>query len=192
MNVTRSLPRLLIALTLLACLLVGCSSNQGVPSNQADAQDSVLMPDAEGSGLRIYLYDRGRVTAEIASETMVRFEAIDSTLARVVDIDAFDSTGQRTGKLVGDSAVIRENSGRMDVFGNVVFTSADSTRLETEYLLWNPETGEIETDAFVRITRDKDWATGWIFRADQDLNRWRILKDFQGTFFGGPQAESSE
>ena len=166
--------------------LSGCSVQEGVPSDQL-AADSTLVPDSEGSGLRIYLYERGRVTAEIMSETMVRFESIDSTMARKVDIDAFDSTGTRTGTLVGDSAVIRENDGRMDVFGNVVFTTEDGTRLETEYLLWNPETNEIETDAFVRITRDKDWATGWIFRADQDLKRWRIMKDFQGTFFGTPE-----
>jgi LPS export ABC transporter protein LptC len=174
----------IIALSLLA--LTGCSNQDSVTTDPIEI-DSSLIPDAQGSGLRIYLYERGRVTAEILSETMVRFEANDSTLARVVDIDAFDSTGQRTGTLVGDSAVIRENDGRMDVYGHVVFSAEDGTRLETDYLLWNPDTGEIETEAFVRITRGKDWATGWIFRADQDLKRWRILKDFKGTFFGAPE-----
>jgi len=175
------------ALALLLMLaILGCSNRDSVPTDQL-AADSSLVPDSEGSGLRIFLYERGRVTAAIVSETMVRFESIDSTMARMVNIEAFDSTGQRTGTLVGDSAVIRENDGRMDVFGHVVFTAEDGTRLDTEYLLWNPETNEIETDAFVRITRNKDWATGWIFRADQDLKRWRILKDFKGTFFGAPE-----
>lgn len=175
----------------LTALALACSSGSQVATDKT-AADSVLMPDAEGYGLTINVYNRGQVTAVIHSQHMRQYLALDSTMARVVDIDTFDSTGHVTGKLVGDSAVVRENAGRLDVFGHVVFISGDTTRLETEYLKWNPDIRQVETDAFVRITRGKDWATGWIFRADLDLKRWQILKDFQGTFFGLPPGETLE
>lgn len=161
----------------------GCSDRKDLSGG---ASDSTLVPDSEGRGLRIQLYDQGRMTAEILSDVMVKFEAIDSTMARVVNIDAYDSLGHITGHLVGDSAVVREKTGFMDVFGHVVFVSEAGVKLETEYLHWNPETEEIETDAFVRITRDRDWATGYGLHADQNMRRWRILKDPQGTFYGLP------
>lgn len=172
----------IVAVTALS--LVSCSTTEKVATG--NDSDSLMVPDSEGRGLNIYLYDEGEVTAEIESEVMVKFAAIDSTMAREVDITAYDSTGQRNGHLVGDSAVIREKTGRIDIYGDVVFVAEDGTTLKTDYLRWNPNTSQIETESFVRITRGRDWATGWILRADQNLKRWVILKDFQGTFFGMP------
>jgi LPS export ABC transporter protein LptC len=175
----------ILALPAVAIVVVlACSPTEKVATSSDN--DSVLVPDATGHGLNIYLYDQGEVTAEIESETMVKFEKLDSTMAREVDVTAYDSTGQRNGHLVGDSAVIREKTGRMDIYGDVVFVAEDGTTLKTDYLRWNPNTSQIETESFVRITRGRDWATGWILRADQNLKRWVILKDFQGTFFGMP------
>lgn len=175
---------ILILTGMVALSVLSCSSTEKVAT--ANNDDTLLVPDSEGRGLRIYLYDQGEATAEIESETMVRFEALDSTLAREVNITAYDSSGQPNGHLVGDSAVIREKTGHMDIYGDVVFVAEDGTTLKTDYLRWNPNTSQIETESFVRITRDRDWATGWILRADQNLKRWVILKDFQGTFFGMP------
>ncbi len=175
---------ILMLTCLVAITLFSCSSTEKVTTGSSD--DSLLVPDSEGRGLNIFLYDQGQITARIESETMVKFEALDSTMAREVDVTAYDSTGRRNGHLVGDSAVIREKTARMDIFGDVVFVAEDGTTLKTDYLRWNPNTSQIETESFVRITRGRDWATGWILRADQNLKRWVILKDFQGTFFGTP------
>ncbi|MFH1687455.1 MAG: LPS export ABC transporter periplasmic protein LptC [bacterium] len=178
---------LVIAAVVVSVLSLGCDTTNENTAGRDDSQQSGQMrPDTYGTGVQIELYERGRRTAEILSDTMVRYDKIDSTMARMIHVDAFDSTGRATGKLVGDSAVIRENTGLMDVFGHVVFIADDGTSLRTEYLRWSPETDQVETDSFVRIERDKDWATGWILRADRDLKRWRIEKDFQGTFFGAP------
>ena len=93
------------------------------------------------------------VTAEIRSKLMKRFEAIDSTVAYELDVDFHDSLGAVTSNLVADSGVIREKDDRIEVFGKVVVLTQDSTRLDTDFLRWNPQTHKIESHAFVRFTR---------------------------------------
>jgi len=133
------------------------------------------------SGATIYLYDRQDVTTEIRADLIRRFESIDSTMGYVLDIDFFDSLGQVSSNLVGDSGVIREKSNRLQVYGRVVVVTQDSARLETDYLIWDPEIGKIQSDAYVKFTRHGDVMTGWGMEADPDLGRLKILSDVSGS-----------
>lgn len=171
----------LIGLALLAMLLVGCSQKTLSEADSSDLVDSILMPDSEVRGATIYLYDRQDVTSEIRADMIRRFEAIDSTMAYVLDIDLFDSLGQISSNLVGDSGVIRETSNELEVFGQVVVVTQDSARLETDYLKWDPKVGKITSDAFVKFTRHGDIMTGWGMEADPDLGRLVILSSVSGS-----------
>jgi LPS export ABC transporter protein LptC len=77
--------------------------------------------------------------------------------------------------------VIREKTGRLDVFGKVVVVTQDSARLDTEFLRWNPERDKIETDAYVKFTRRDNVMTGWGMEADSDLGRLKILSQVSGS-----------
>ena len=59
--------------------------------------------------------------------------------------------------------------------------SLDSTRLDTDYLQWNPDIKKIQTDAFVKVYRRGDVATGWGLEANQTLTRIKILNQVSGT-----------
>ena len=162
-------------------LLAGCSSDNSNVSNLSAADDSLSRPDSEVSGARIFLYKKGQVTSEIYSAKIIKFEEKDSTAAYKLDINIFDSTGSVSTHIVGDSGFIRENKGLMNIFGNVVVDTDDSTRLETEYLWWDSNTDRITTDAFVRITRGDDVITGWGLDADNRLKDFKILSQVSGT-----------
>ena len=161
--------------------LTGCGKEQTGSTDQAAPTDSTLRPDSEVSGARIYLYDRGRVTTEIIAEKIVKFEALDSTMAYTLDIDIYDSTGAATANIVGDSGIIREGTGNLSLYGNVVVITTDSFKLETEYLYWDSEIDSIKTDAFVRLTKGEDVITGWGLQADQRLHSTKILSRVSGT-----------
>jgi len=161
--------------------LAGCSSKQSASTDQSTPADSTSLPDSEVSGAKIYLYDRGQVTTEIVAEKIVKFQSIDSTMAYTLDIDIYDSTGQVTTQAISDSGIIRENSGKLYLFGNVVVITEDKSKLETDSLYWDSKTNKIQTDAFVKITKDEDVITGWGMEADQRLNRIRILNQVSGT-----------
>jgi len=161
--------------------LTGCGKEQTASTGRAALTDSSLQPDSEVSGARIYLYDRGRVTTEIVAEKIVKYETLDSTMAYTLDIDVYDSTGAVTTDIVGDSGIIRESTGNMSIYGNVVVLTADCFKLETEYLYWDAQIDSIKTDAFVRLTKGKDIITGWGLQADQQLRSTRILSQVSGT-----------
>ncbi|MFQ6007386.1 MAG: LPS export ABC transporter periplasmic protein LptC [Candidatus Zixiibacteriota bacterium] len=165
----------------LALTVAGCSNEQTASTDQVELADSVPRPDTELSGARIYLYDKSRITAEIMAEKIVKFEAIDSMMAYTLDIDVYDSAGQVSTQVVGDSGIIRESSGKFYVYGNVVVIAENKSKLETDYLYWDTKTDQIKTDAFVKITKDDDIITGWGMEADQRLNRIKILKEVSGT-----------
>ncbi|MEW5794937.1 MAG: LPS export ABC transporter periplasmic protein LptC [Candidatus Zixiibacteriota bacterium] len=170
----------LITLILATSLWWGCG-RKTVSQVDQTAADSTLRPDSEVSGATILLYDRDLVTAEIRSHLMRRFEAVDSTVGYVLDIDFFDSAGHKTSNLIADSGVIREKNDRLEVFGKVVVITEDSARLDTKFLRWNPERHKIESDAFVKFTRRSDVMTGWGMEADPDLGRLKILSQVSGS-----------
>jgi LPS export ABC transporter protein LptC len=170
-----------IIILLVVVAFTGCGKDQTASTDQGGLTDSTLRPDSEVSGARIYLYDRGRVITEIVAEKIVTFESIDSTMGYKLDIDVYDSTGAATANIVGDSGIIREATGNLSLYGNVVVITADSSKLETEYLYWDSEVDSIKTNAFVRLTKGEDVITGWGLQADQRLHSTKILSRVSGT-----------
>ena len=172
---------ILILIGLMTVVISGCSRKEKVSSDSDSAENQKLVPDSELRGATIYLYERDVITTEIIAERLLKFEAQDSTMAYQLEIDFFDSIGQIKTELVGDSGIIRERSRLLYVYGNVVVTTDDSSRLETDYLFWNTNTDMIETDAFVRITKKGDVITGWGMETDPGLTRIKILNRVSGT-----------
>ncbi|MEW5995960.1 MAG: LPS export ABC transporter periplasmic protein LptC [Candidatus Zixiibacteriota bacterium] len=167
------------ALVTIAVLLIGCGDEQTASTEQAT--DSVVRPDTEAFGARIQLYEGSRVTTRIDADKIVKFAAKDSTVAYRLDIDVFDTAGVHSTDIVGDSGIIREQTGNMSLYGNVVVVTADSIKLETEFLFWDAKVDSIKTDAFVRLTRGEDVITGYGLQADQRLHSTKILRHVSGT-----------
>ena len=172
---------------LLLTLMLGCSQST-TSDQQMSTTDSIARPDSELSDAKIYLYNRGQVKTEILAKRIIKFVKLDSTMAYGVMVDIYDSTGRSTTRIVGDSGVIREDKGRVDIYGNVVVIADDSIRLESDYLYWLSATEKIQTDAFVKITIGEDMAvTGWGMEAEQDLFPFRILNQVSGQVSGAEQ-----
>jgi len=169
------LSKLLTSSLLLAALVVGCSNQNASKDSPPAAVDSALLPDSEVSGATIYLFHRGELTTEIRADRILKFEAADSTMAYQLDIDFLDSAGQLISNLVSDSGIIRETSNHLQAYGHVVVFTHDSLKLETDFLTWNPEINKIQTDAFVKFTKNSNIFTGWGMEANRDLSRLRIL-----------------
>jgi len=122
------------------------------------------------------LYDGGRVTTEILSERIVEFDAIDSSMSYGVHVTTYDSLGKPAGWVIADSAIVREKTGKLDLFSKVVLVNHRQTRLKTNYLHWDSETDRMETEDYVDIKRGDDWVTGWGLEADGNLNWYHIKK----------------
>jgi LPS export ABC transporter protein LptC len=171
---------ILIFITL--SLLIGCSeSSKQAGSQPASVTDSAMLPDADMTGVTIYLYSGGIKTTKVKADHIIKFDAQDSTVAYQLDIDIYDSLGAVSTNIVGDSGIIRESRNHLSIFGHVVVFTSDSVKLETERLFWNPRISKIETDAFVKITQNEDIMTGYGLEADQALHSFKILNQPSGT-----------
>jgi LPS export ABC transporter protein LptC len=167
-----------LACALVLLFLAGCSEQQ--PASTELPGETISRPDSESFGTQIELYEGRRVTTRIDAEKIVRYISQDSTMAYTLDIDVFDSIGVHSADIVGDSGIIREKTGNMSLFGHVVVVTADSVRLETDYLFWDDRVDSIKTDAFVRLTRGDDVITGYGMQADQKLQSTKILRHVTG------------
>ena len=176
--------KLITLFVTLSALLIafgaGCSDNDRSSNQDGVAADSSLKPDSEVQGARIHLFEGNRVTTEVLADKIMKYEAIDSTMAYGLDIDSYDSLGNVSSHVVGDSGVIRQSDGRFTIFGNVVVTTSDSMRLETDYLHWHSKTDRIFTDAYVVIETPDEIVRGWGMEANQDLKRYKILHQVSG------------
>ena len=182
----RPLKRYLVPLALCALVLIGmgCDSEKSFKPRSA-AGDGTKLPDTETGGALISLYNGEELTTTIRADKILKFETQDSAVAYNLKIQFLDSAGQAVTDLVGDSGIVRENKGLFEIFGNVVGVSfAQNTKLETDYLKWNPEINRIQTDAFVRITRGQsggDVITGWGLETDRQFSRVKILREVSGS-----------
>lgn len=168
-------------LLLCLALLAACSNRTSSEADGPGPVDSAGQPDTEIQGATIQLYNRDELNTEVHAQRIIRFEQIDSTVGYTLDIDFYDTLGTITSNLVADSGVIREITGYFDVFGHVVVNTADSIRLDTDYLTWNPGANRIYTDAFVKVSRPGDTVVGWGLEAPRDLSRIKILHQVSGT-----------
>lgn len=185
----KSLTRLL-PITILAVALASCSERTDTPKTTTGTD--VPRPDTEVRGAQIDLFEGKQITTRIQADKIVRFEAIDSTMGYDVHTEFMDQSGAIISTLEGDSAVIRELTRHLYVYGRVVVVSKEKSRLDTDYLHWNPDLEKIQTDAFVKVTRRGDVVTGWGLEADKDLTRIKILRQVSGTIHdaGGLEDEA--
>ncbi len=176
--------RTLLGLTLALATFcwVGCDSQRGTKSDQSSTGDTSRLPDSELRGATISLYEGSQLTTSIKADRILKYEPQDSAVSYDLKIKFYDSTGATTSDLIGDSGIVREEKGLFEIFGNVVAVSIDQqTKLETDYLKWNPEINRIQTDAFVKITKGSDVITGWGLETDRRLSRIKILRQVSGT-----------
>lgn len=171
----------LLKMTFVALFVLGCSRQEQSTANHNSDIDTTNRPDAEVQGATILLYEGQLVTTQIKAELIHKFDLIDSTMGYVLDINIMDSTSVVASHIVSDSAVIRESTNFLHLFGNVVVVTDDGTTLETDDLRWNQKENKVETDAFVKITKDGDIITGWGMESDSRLSRIKILKQVSGS-----------
>jgi LPS export ABC transporter protein LptC len=183
-----ALYRKIILAGLLAVAISGCSNHDS--SIKTDMAVDSTRPDTEMLGATIDMLEGDRVTTRINADRILKFEAKDSTMGYTVHAEFFDSLGKVTSILDGDSALIRETTSHLHVYGHVVVVSEDHSTLETDYLHWNPDIQKIQTDAYVKVTRKGDVVTGWGLEADQKLTRIKVLRQVSGTIHNTDEIDS--
>jgi LPS export ABC transporter protein LptC len=145
-------------------------------------QTSVFRPDQKIKGATIALYTGRNRTTNIKADSIEKYIKLDSTNAWGLHVRFFNKEGIQTSYLLADSGMIRENANWMVANGQVIVTSEDSTRLETEQLFWYGGEELIKSDSFVVIIyNDGDTLMGYGLETDRGLNHVKIKRQVSGT-----------
>lgn len=92
--------------------------------------------------------------------------------------------GEETWTAEGDEAEVRDQPREIRLAGNVVVTSSEGGRLETDALVWDQEEGVVRSEGEVRMWRDDLRARGDRLRYAIDPPRIVLEGEVRGTLLG--------
>ncbi len=95
----------------------------------------------------------------------------DTTKVRVY---LFDEEGDSSATVTADSLVFQDQKGVLHAYRNVVVTTEDNKRLESEHLTWHQADRTIRTHRFVRIRTPSEVVQGDGLVADEDLETYQL------------------
>jgi LPS export ABC transporter protein LptC len=138
------------------------------------------VPDQIMENTTITFTEEGVKSAVIYAEYVAVYEKLDLKKAKEVRVDFYDKEGNHTSVLVADSGLIQEKRQSLEALGNVVVTTNEGIKLETQSLKWDPQKRKIVTDDFVKITRKEDVITGYGLETDEGLKHFVIKRSVKG------------
>ncbi len=124
----------------------------------------------------------GRPRAVLRARRMEQYQTDDSTYSvwrsmndtTKVRVYLFDEEGDSSATVTADSLVFQDQKGVLDAYRNVVVTTEDSKRLESEHLTWHQADRTIRTRRFVRIRTPSEVVQGDGLVADEDLETYQL------------------
>ncbi|WP_208426465.1 LPS export ABC transporter periplasmic protein LptC [Salinibacter sp.] len=126
--------------------------------------------------------ENGRPRAVLRARRMEQYRTDDSTYSvwRSMDdttkvrVYLFDEEGDSSATVTADSLVFQDQKGVLDAYRNVVVTTEDNKRLESEHLTWHQADRTIRTRRFVRIRTPSEVVQGDGLVADEDLETYQL------------------
>ena len=95
-------------------------------------------------------------------------------IAKDVALDFFDEEGQVYSHLTSREGEIESATNNMVARGNVVVTTTNGTRIETEVLKYGNDPRKIVSDELVTVTRGGDVLSGIGFESDPSLDQFEF------------------
>ncbi len=142
-----------------------------LPKNQLSPSlvgDTVVMIYTDSSQLKIMLNANRMLTfTENVSEPF-------RVLPKGFFITFFDEQENVSATLKANYGVEYERSKRMEAKYAVEVVNKDGVKLETEKLIWDEYAKKIHTDAFVKITTDKEIIMGHGMTSNQDFSKYEL------------------
>ncbi|MEO8479832.1 MAG: LPS export ABC transporter periplasmic protein LptC [Gemmatimonadota bacterium] len=181
-----------LAIVLLALGAAACVDRPPAPSAPRAAADSA---NQVIQGMSRSITRDGLRLTDITADSAWVFSASQVIALKTVSLTFFDDRGAVRSTVTADSGEQHENSGLLDLRGNVVAITpgADAKVLKTEHLIFDKSSNLIRSDTAYTFTSPSGNGSGQSFETDPDFRRFRSWqpKGFQkGQGFplpGGPK-----
>lgn len=140
-------------------------------------------PDQESWNPELFISEDGLPRIHMRARYMARYDRPDSTYMILsgtedgvdrVHVDLFDAEGDSSAVVISDRLTYYNREKRFVARGNVVVTTQDSSRLESEHLAWSESDHMVRTPGFVRYITTNQVVTGYKLEANEDLTEVKI------------------
>jgi LPS export ABC transporter protein LptC len=173
--------RILPVLALALLLLAGCkrSKKEQAYLDQL-TQDE---PVQEAFNVKFMLTEKAILQARLTAPHVLERDENGSRVSyfdQGLHLEFFTPEGVKESDLVANSGIFRNKFAAAEVNGNVVVTTGDGKKMETEKLFWDREADRIHTDQFVKIRTQEQIVYGDSLESDTKFNNYRIY-NIRGT-----------
>lgn len=134
-----------IVAVIAATMLFSCEGNLNRVRALGKQGDN---PQAIGQGMNLKYTDSGRVIATLKSAKMLDFTNMEfpyRVFPDGVKVEFYNDQQQKS-TITANYAIIYDETGLIDMQGNVVLITSDSTKLEANQLFWQQKIGWVFTD----------------------------------------------
>ena len=133
-------------------------------------------PQATAEGINLKFTDSGRLVATLKSSRMLDFTNKSFPYREFpdgVEVEFFDEKDEKN-TVVADYGIVYEDTKLIDLQGNVVIITADSTKLEASQLFWDQDRSWVFTDKPNKIRfPDGSYTEDLGFDSNQDFSNFR-------------------
>ena len=166
------------ALAAAALFAAACSEPKAPPvvsrDPMADSADQVMF------GVRHFLTKSGVRQAQLLSDTALMFDEGTRIMLRKVRVTFYTQAGAENAVLVGKRGRYDTRQQLMEAMGDVVVTTVDGRRLETQQLKFDQARNEISSDSAYVATEGGRRQEGIGFRSDPNMNNVQCLRACSG------------
>lgn len=127
----------------------------------------------------LHYTDSGRLEVLLKAPVINRTNEKNIALQEFTDgiyCEFYDDSMQLKARLTARYAIRDENKRIMTARDHVVLISRDSTRLESEELIWDESKAIVYSNKFFKWSRGKEVGTGFFFEADQAFTKIKMRK----------------
>jgi len=171
----------LVALAALAVALPGCSNEEPVVATPRGAN----LPSQEVTDFEMKESDTGKPEWILVSKYAATYPG-GLIVARNVVIDFYDREGEKYSRLTAREGTVQQPSNDMEARGQVVVTTTEGVRIETESLRFLNRQRKIVSDERVRLERNGDVVTGIGFESDPSLEHFTIKREVRAQVQSSP------
>jgi LPS export ABC transporter protein LptC len=153
-----------------SALLISCQGREDVGQYDPYTGPLRILSNAE-----IIHSDSAKIKGKLITPVLYEFENEDRELPNGGYVEFYDEFGEISATLKADYGYYTKLDDQWEIEGNVVLENVQNKEsLNTEQLYWNPTTGMVNTEKFVRIEREDEILTGMGLTARQDFSDYNI------------------
>jgi LPS export ABC transporter protein LptC len=165
---------------LLSIVLVACTNDPKLVQDFVSDKEQAI---EQIKGAELLHTENGKIKVRIVADKIERFQNQQPGLifSEKIEVYFYNDSSELQSTLMANYASIDEDTKIMLAQNNVILTSNDDKKLETEELVWDEKQEKIYTDKKVKITTGKEVVYGEGFISNPDFSQYSITK-IHGTF----------